>query len=226
VHRICLLAISFFFIIPHVSADLRTLDSLDVYIYPYDLLPEDILTDGPFERALKIDGSTLLVWVNMHPTAKFAHETLYLLISDQGIRTEKGQWYPVLNGRKILYGERNSVGITSPYLITPQSAIPEARVDVHFYPYVFNSRDLLTDGPAPGRALKIPGNTLLVWVDRQPFFRFAHKTAYVLISQEGIRIEDGEWWPELNGRKILYGDQNKIMLLSPFKIHPSLSPKE
>jgi hypothetical protein len=51
---------------------------------------------------------------------------------------------------------------------------------------------------------------------------FAHPTAYILISKENIHVEDGNWWPELNGHRILYGQQNKIGILSPIKISNGL----
>jgi len=51
---------------------------------------------------------------------------------------------------------------------------------------------------------------------------FAHPTAYILMSREHIRAEHGNWWPTLNGKRILYGQQNKIGILSPFKVSGSV----
>jgi hypothetical protein len=83
-------------------------EHIDIYIRPQKLTPEDTLTDGG-NRQVEITGNTLLVWVDLMPSAKFAHPTLYVLISAKGTRVEKGEWWPVLNGEKILYGSTETV---------------------------------------------------------------------------------------------------------------------
>jgi hypothetical protein len=90
-------------------------------------------------------------------------------------------------------------------------------VKCYIYPYELTSRDKLADGPE-GTSFDITADTLLVWVDLQPEMRFAHPTLYVLISAVKTRVEKGEWWPELNGRRILYGCRNPVAVLSPFEL--------
>jgi hypothetical protein len=42
-----------------------------------------------------------------------------------------------------------------------------------------------------------------------------------LISRGSIRVEQGNWWPILNGKRILYGERNKTGIISPFKVSGS-----
>jgi hypothetical protein len=84
-------------------------DCIDIYIYPQALTPEDTLTDGNHGKKLDITENTLLIWVDFAPPADFAHPTAYVLISATGIRIEEGEWWPVLNGEPILYGEQDMV---------------------------------------------------------------------------------------------------------------------
>jgi hypothetical protein len=97
----------------------------------------------------------------------------------------------------------------------PRSA-PEP-VAVYVFPYELNGKDRLQDGHN-GRILKIQDNTLLIWADLEPAARFSHHTAYVLISPEGTRIEEGAWWPVLNGRGILHSKPNPASVISPFQV--------
>lgn len=83
-------------------------EHIDIYIRPQKLTPKDILTDGG-NKQVEITENTLLVWADLIPSAKFAHPTLYVLISAEGTRVEKGEWWPVLNGEKILYGSQETV---------------------------------------------------------------------------------------------------------------------
>ena len=41
--------------------------------------------------------------------------------------------------------------------------------------------------------------TRLVWVDLQPGRPFPHDTRYVLVTASGMRTEQGQWWPMVNG---------------------------
>ncbi len=94
----------------------------------------------------------------------------------------------------------------------------EERVQTFVYPLPLTPHDKLTDGP-PGERLPLTDNTLLMWVDLVPPADFAHPTRYVLISADrDIRVEDGEWWPMLNGREIFHGDTDtsNLILESPF----------
>ena len=86
-------------------------EHIDVYTYPNLLKPGDILTDGDGGTAFEIFENTLLIWVDLYPPpADFAHPTIYVLISSTGeVRIEEGEWWPVLNGERILYGEQSMV---------------------------------------------------------------------------------------------------------------------
>ena len=53
-------------------------------------------------------GEATLVWVDLAPDARYAHDTEYLLITPRGTSVSKGQWWPVLNGKPILRGEKPS----------------------------------------------------------------------------------------------------------------------
>lgn len=88
---------------------------INVYIFPHELTPEDKLVDGPDGVSLKITGNTLLIWVDLHPDMDFTHQTEYILIAPEAIDVYKGGCWPVLNGKRILYGSRNKVGAISPF---------------------------------------------------------------------------------------------------------------
>lgn len=88
---------------------------IQVYTYPYELTPNDKLTDGKDGSPFKITGKTQLIWVDLHPEMKFVHDTEYIFISAVGAWVEKGQWWPELNGRRILYGECNPIAVLSPF---------------------------------------------------------------------------------------------------------------
>ena len=78
---------------------------IDVYTYPLALTPEDRLTDGDTGKEFKIKENTLLIWVDLHPALRFVHDTVYIFISAEGVGYEKGEWWPVLNGERVLYGD-------------------------------------------------------------------------------------------------------------------------
>lgn len=186
--------------------------SIKIHIYPQELLEKDILCDGPTETAFRIADHTLLLWIDMNPTYRFAHRTAYLLISPREARVEKGGWWPVLNGQRILSGKQNPTMVLSPFLL---DAYGEA-VEVHFHPEELSTTDKLSDGPS-GNVFPLKANTLLAWVNLIPKARFVHPTLYILIDAQGeVRVEKGEWWPELNGKKILYANPNRYGVTSPF----------
>lgn len=192
---------------------------IEVHFYPHALSPQDSLQDGPFGKKLDIQEDTFFIWVDLFPGLFFAHKTAYILISKGNIRIERGDWWPVLNGKMILYNENENYALLSPFelpLISANGFIDETII-IHVYPHELTSQDRLADGPAE-QLYRIDDNCLLVWVDLLPEAFFAHPTAYLLISGESIRAKHGNWWPILNGKKILYGEQNKIGILSPFKI--------
>ncbi len=192
---------------------------IEVHFYPHALSPQDSLQDGPFGKKLDIQEDTFLIWVDLFPGMFFAHETAYILISKGNIRTERGDWWPVLNGKMILHNEHENYALISPFelaLISGNGYIDE-KIIIHVYPHELTSQDRLADGPAE-KLYRINDNCLLVWVDLLPEAFFAHPTAYLLISRERIRAEHGNWWPILNGKRILYGEQNKTGIISPFKV--------
>lgn len=97
--------------------------SVNVYCYPYQLTKHDVLNDGPAgvgNSPLQLDGPTMLIWIDLLPSARFAHPTVYVLISDGAVRQVKGNWWPVLNGKQIMYGV-NPVMIASPFQLNLES---------------------------------------------------------------------------------------------------------
>jgi hypothetical protein len=200
-------------------------DPIDVHFYPHSLTPEDCLLDGPFGKKLDIQEDTFFIWVDLFPGMFFTHKTVYILISQEDIRVERGDWWPVLNGKTILHNEHGKYAIISPFelpLVSVNEFIDE-KIAIHVYPHELTSQDKLSDGPSE-QLFRIDDNCLLVWVDFLPYAYFAHPTAYLLISKDSIRAEHGMWWPILNGKKILYGDRNKIGIISPFEISHTANP--
>jgi hypothetical protein len=186
-----------------------------VYFYPHILNSKDRLQDGSgsFGSSIRIEGNTLLVWVDLGPEMRFVHDSLYILISKEGVRIVEGEWWPVLNGKQILYGEKDKYAILTPFSTDNIESFDN--INIHIYPHELYPFDRLVDGPT-GDEFKIVDNTLLIWVDMLPKAFFTHPTVYILISKEYTRAEKGGWWPVLNGRRILFGDLNKIGVISPF----------
>ena len=86
--------------------------------------------------------------------------------------------------------------------------------------------NLITDGPL-GPSFKIECDTLFIWVNLAPNAFFAHPTMYIFIRgslEEPIIIEEGEWWPLLNGQGIFQVNKNLGGLVSPFTLNRVLSP--
>lgn len=192
---------------------------IDVHFYPHTISPLDSLQDGPFGKKLDIQEDSILIWVDFFPGMFFTHKTAYILISEGNIRTESGSWWPVLNGKTILYNEQGQYALISPFelpLISANGFIDE-KIAVHVYPHELTSQDRLTDGPDE-QLFKLEDNCLLVWVDLLPAAFFAHPTAYIIVSEEEIQVKHGQWWPILNGRRVLYGEKNKTGIISPFKV--------
>ncbi|MBN2533669.1 MAG: hypothetical protein JXB88_12295 [Spirochaetales bacterium] len=193
-------------------------DYSNVFFYPHELEPMDLLQDGQGGPAIKITGKTVLVWVDIEPEMDFAHPTCYILISSGGIRIEKGKFWPVLNGKTILMNEISKYAFLSPCSLESDDASGLVDwIDIYIYPHELTLRDKLVDGLS-GDQLKVYPNTLLIWVDLLPGAKFVHPTAYILVSKHGTRVEKGMWWPELNGKIICYGEKNKIGVVSPFKV--------
>ena len=195
---------------------------IDVHFYPHALSPQDNLQDGPFGKKIDIVADTFLIWVDQFPGMFFTHETVYILIAKDIIRIERGGWWPVLNGKTILYNEQDKYALISPFelpLLSESGTIGD-KIEIHVYPHELTSSDWLADGQ-DGPMYLSGDNCLLLWADFMPGAFFAHATAYILISRENIRIEHGSWWPILNGKRILYGERNKTGIISPFRVSDS-----
>jgi hypothetical protein len=194
-------------------------DTINIHFYPHSLSPQDSLQDGPHGKKFYISEDTFFIWVDLSPGMFFAHETAYIFITKENVRIERGSWWPVLNGKMILHNEHGKYALISPFelLLISSNGFIDDKISIHVYPHELTSRDRLTDGPLE-KPFKIREKSLLIWVDFLPGAFFAHPTAHILISKENIRVEDGNWWPELNGRTILYGQHNKTGILSPFTL--------
>lgn len=194
---------------------------IHAYFYPHVLTPQDFLTDGgTVDTSLKIspfkiEDNTLLIWIDQMPTAYFAHPTAYLMISGKETRVVRGEWWPILNGKDILYNEHNQYAILSDFTLNSKHL--DGDINVHIYPTLLTPEDELLDGPSE-RLFRIKDKTLLIWVDLHPDMRYVHPTKYILISAKGIDFIDGDWWPVLNGKSILYGNKNKLAIISPYLI--------
>lgn len=86
------------------STPARALQDEHVYAYPVPLKATDKLCDGPQGEPMPIAEGTRLIWVDLMPTARFAHPTLYVLVDGLEAKTVRGQWWPELNGKRILLG--------------------------------------------------------------------------------------------------------------------------
>ena len=185
---------------------------VEVYLYPHPLNSEDLLTDGDTEKLIRLEDDTLLIWVDLEPAARFTHATAYVLISPEGTRVEEGGWWPVLNGREILHGDRNHVAVNSPF----QLKWLANHIDIYFHSETISPQDRVTDGP-DGRELSVRSKSFLAWIDLHPGMFFTHPTQYLLISADGtVRLAEGSWWPELNGKVILYGNRDNYGVPFPF----------
>lgn len=184
-----------------------------IHVYPEELNSRDQLRDGDTERLFRLDDNTLLIWVDLEPGLFFTHPTAYVLISAEGSRVERGHWWPVLNGEKILHGQPNRTTVLSPFEV--RSA--DGPVNVHFYSEALDPRNRLSDGS--DRPIPLTSRTFLAWIDLHPELRFTHPTLYLLIgADKSVHVVEGGWWPELNGKTILYNNLNKHGVLSPFEM--------
>lgn len=191
---------------------------IDVYVYPHELDSGDTLTDGNLsDRKFSLDDGTLLIWVDHQPGYRFAHRTSYILVSARQTVVYRGSWWPVLNGKTILHGNREKYTVASPFRLPGLEGTTDEYIMVYAYTHELDSRDVLTDGNYE-RAFKLDDNTMFLWIDLHPRMRFAHPTLYLLLSDASIRVEKGRWWPVLNGRRILSGDGNGCGIVSPFGV--------
>jgi len=73
-----------------------------VYVYPEKLTAKDKLVFGNGGgEPIEIKGETTLIWVDLQPAARFAHPVECVLISADGTRVIKGDWWLVLNGKPL-----------------------------------------------------------------------------------------------------------------------------
>ena len=191
--------------------------TIDVYFFPHLLYSTDKLTDGS-GQTIDIKESTLLVWVDHQPDYRFVHKTTYILITSTGVRIIKGDWWPVLNGSRILLGNKSKYAITSFFKINSESVSKPTTSNVYIYTHELTSKDILKDGTT-STVFKLGNNTLLVWIDLAPGAKFEHATLYLLISDQSIMVNKGKWWPVLNTKTILYPDYNAVGIISPFVLN-------
>ncbi len=217
--QIIIACIILLFISPFLLFSQEWEEHVYIHFFPQSLVQQDTLTDGPDGRSFRISEETFLVWVDLEPDMFFTHDTVYILISKEDIRIRKGNWWPVLNGKNILLNESGQYALISPYEMpySPRNMLPREAIDVYIFPHPLTSRDRLRDGPQE-QLFRISDHSLLMWIDLLPGAFFAHPTAYILISKENTRVEHGSWMPVLNGRKILYGQENNVGIISPFKL--------
>ena len=192
---------------------------INVHFYPHTLSPQDSLRDGPHGKKFYIQDETFFIWVDLYPDMFFVHDTAYIFITKDNVRIERGSLWPDFNRKMILHNEHGKYALISPFEMSSVSSdgYINDKIAIHVYPHVLTPRDKLTDGPLE-ESFKIHNNSQLIWIDFLPGAFFAHPTAYILISSENIRTEQGYFWPELNGKRILYGQQNKTGIISPFKV--------
>jgi len=137
-----------------------------------------------------------------------------VLISGAGVRVVEGGWWPVLNGRRILYGTQNHLSLISPVTVP---AGDDHVVRVHCYPEELRPDDELADGETAIATIETP--TFLAWVDLLPEAYFTHPTAYVLVGADGkVAVHEGGWWPVLNGKTVLYGSDGAFAASFPFAL--------
>jgi hypothetical protein len=190
------------------------------FTYSKLLATSDTLTDGELGHEIPIDGVSVLIWVDLQYGDRFTHPSSYVLISDTGVRVLDGSWWPVINGESAfgtppLFSETNEL-IRYPIDVwTPD--IPEAAFlyQVLASPFSLRTGDRIDDGPN-GTVKVMTGGTMFVWVDLMPDADFAHPTRYIFVGPEGVEVFEGMWPPDLNGRMILYGEQNDWGVVSPF----------
>ncbi len=204
------------------QADLR------VFTYPKLLIRGDVLQDGEGGQGIPIYDDTQFLWADLQPGSRFVHDSAYILISADRIRILRGQWWPILNGRSAFgtppWFPETDVLVRNPVIVpnrypdpsTPSEPLVED-IEVRADPFALRQGDVLMDASWVF-PIRIEDQTMFVWVDFHPTAKFAHKTGYVLIGPRGVDVLDGQWWPELNGRRVLYGEDNDWGVMSPFDL--------
>jgi hypothetical protein len=220
------LAVSVLFALLSISTALALEPDHRVFTYGELLDRGDLLTDGEWGKEIKIEQATQLIWVDQEPGDRFMHDSVYILISAKEIKVFAGDYYPIVNGRSAFgtppWFPETDYLVGSPLdipnnaaSVTPNS--PEG-IKVYAGPFALRPGDVLTD-VAWIFPLRIDDDTMLVWIDLHPGMKFVHDTKYILIGPGGVDVIDGLWWPELNGRRILYGEQNEWGVYSAFDLY-------
>jgi hypothetical protein len=103
--------------------------------------------------------------------------------------------------------------------VSPRRIVDDAgdAIEVHVCPEELVAGDLLADGE--DTIMEIATDTLLVWIDLLPTAFFVHPTRYVLITADGdVDVLDGQWWPTVNGKPVLFSDEGDHAVPSPFRL--------
>jgi hypothetical protein len=90
------------------EADAARTKKAQVFVHSEILTEGDKLSDGANKTPIEIKGETTLIWVDLMPEARFAHPTEYILVSGEGTRIVKGQWWPHLNGKDLFRDGKSS----------------------------------------------------------------------------------------------------------------------
>lgn len=185
-----------------ISARAATPD-VQVFVSDQLLCTSDKLSDGGYTK-LAIPETLLYTWVDLEPGAKFTHDTWYVFAGESGKAWDaSGGWWPELNGSVHLYGDEYKVEFPVEITLTDSVALQPL---AYVYPKPLSTDDKLSDGGYTD--IELTDTTFLMWIDTDPDARFTHDTWYVLVSADGdVRVEEGGWWPVLNGSTILYGSK-------------------
>lgn len=173
-----------------------------VFVYKQPLKSQDKVMDGHSETAIKVEDGAFLVWVDLMPYARFAHPTKYIIMGPKKTTVVQGNWWPIVNGEAIFNRTAPNYTIHLPFPLPPTQ--PAAQRELAAYPLALTTHDQLTDGPE-GKPISIKEPTTLIWVDLQPGAKFAHPALHLLVSRDDARVIEGNWFPILNGKRILYG---------------------
>jgi hypothetical protein len=117
-------------------------------VYPDELKKGDKLSDGP-GKPFDITETARLVWVDLQPDRPFPHDTRYVLVTAGGLRSEQGQWWPVVNGRP-LWAPAGQDKVEAAPATPPPSSGPIYRGET----VVRVAPDTRTNAPAPAESLK------------------------------------------------------------------------
>ena len=198
---------------------------VQVFAYPEILGPRDVLQDGDNGQRIRIDDNTFYMWVDLWPEMRFTHPVAHVLISPRSVRVIDGGWWPVLNGER-LFNDGDEHLVRFPLDLRPMlsamsiSATRAETIKVYAGPFPMREGDVLGEGPFPSFRIPFDAEAMLVWVDLHPRMRFVHDTVHIVVTSEpkGVRAVAGQGWPELNERRILYGEHNDWGIFFPFDL--------